>query len=104
VTWIFQAPRPVRLLTPRREDILRDRVLQAKFRRQVLKRDGYRCTNCGRTEEEIEKYEQPGFNVLEAAHIKSKKFFGGDEVEYFNPNNGRALCRRCHLLFPKEEL
>lgn len=49
-------------------------------RREVLKRDGYRCRKCGR----------PG--RLEVDHIVPLKAGGGDELA-----NLRALCREHHL-------
>lgn len=106
MNWVLTrelSPRPARLLTPRKEEVLRDRVAQARFRRRVLKRDGYRCTSCNKSEDEIKRYEQPGWNVLEAAHKRSRKHFKGNEEAFYDAANGIAVCRRCHQMLPKEE-
>lgn len=51
-------------------------------RRQILERDGYRCTVCGSTDH------------LEAAHINHNRDYPG----YNTPENGRVLDSYCHLI------
>ena len=55
----------------------RDRGKQARFRKAVLARDGYRCVICGETRD------------LRAAHIVPLSQGGG-----YDPSEGRTLCRR----------
>jgi hypothetical protein len=62
-----------------------------RWSREVLKRDNYTCVKCGRKR-------KPGDRVLlEADHIKS--FAKYPELR-FDLNNGRTLCRECHLKEP----
>lgn len=51
-------------------------------RRQILERDGYRCTVCGSTDH------------LEAAHINHNRDYPG----YNSPDNGVTLDPYCHLI------
>ena len=51
-------------------------------RKQILERDGYRCTVCGSTDH------------LEAAHINHNRDYPG----YNTPENGRILDTYCHLI------
>jgi len=53
----------------------RNRAAQARFRKAVLARDGYRCVICGETRD------------LRAAHIVSVSRGGS-----YDPSNGRSLC------------
>lgn len=62
-----------------------------QWRKDVFKRDNYTCVRCGRKR-------KPGDRVLlEADHIKS--FAKYPELR-FDLNNGRTLCRECHLKEP----
>lgn len=54
----------------------------ANVRRQIMERDGYRCTVCGST------------THLEAAHIDHNR----DNPHYNSPENGRVLDSYCHLI------
>lgn len=54
----------------------RDRSAQARFRKAVLERDGYRCVVCGSTTD------------LRAAHVRPLRDGGGYEL-----SNGRTLCK-----------
>lgn len=58
----------------------------AAWRKAVFERDRYTCQECG----------QVG-NELHADHIKP---FSMHPESRFDINNGRALCRRCHMLTP----
>ncbi|MXX71922.1 MAG: HNH endonuclease [Gemmatimonadetes bacterium] len=64
-----------------------------EFRREILDRDGWRCTECGRV------------GRLEVDHIV-QLHKGGDQ---WDPENCRTLCRDCHKarhrrpLTPEEE-
>lgn len=51
-------------------------------RRQILERDGYRCTVCGATDH------------LEAAHLNHNRDYPG----YNSPDNGVTLDPYCHLI------
>ena len=51
-------------------------------RKQILERDGYRCTVCGATDH------------LEAAHVNHNR----DYPHYNSPDNGRTLDSYCHLI------
>lgn len=52
------------------------------WRRAVLERDGYKCVHCGATEK------------LETDHIKSFALYPALRADI---NNGRTLCRPCHI-------
>lgn len=52
-----------------------------KWRFGVLERDGYKCVECGSTED------------IEAHHVKPKALF--PELAY-DVSNGITLCRACH--------
>lgn len=56
-------------------------IAHREWRKKVLKRDGYKCIICGRTEN------------LEVDHIKSFKNF---PKERFWTKNGRTLCKIHH--------
>ena len=58
-----------------------NRRVQARFRRQVLDRDGWRCVRCGKA------------SRLEAHHIIPVEA-GGEAAD---PDNGLTLCIGCHL-------
>lgn len=51
-----------------------------RVRREVLERDGYRCTRCGRA------------GRLEVDHIRPVYAGGSDDLD-----NLRTLCRGCHI-------
>jgi len=63
---------------------------QAEFHRTVLKRAGYRCESCGRTQEQLKDVGE----WLVADHIIPLSLGGGS-----TPDNGRALCTTCDRLF-----
>jgi len=65
----------------RRPPIRRDPEAYAHLRLKILKRDGWRCQNCGST------------TNLDVHHMKRRSDLG-DDAE----NNLIALCRRCHRL------
>lgn len=54
-----------------------------RFRRAVLRRDGYTCRSCGRHD--------PTGRSLEADHIVNVRAGGTDD-----PTNGQTLCIPCH--------
>ena len=58
-----------------------NRRVQARFRRQVLDRDGWRCVRCGKA------------SRLEAHHITPIEH-GGSPSDL---DNGETLCIGCHL-------
>ena len=53
----------------------------ATLRRQVIRRDGFRCVLCGRV------------GKFHVDHVKPL-FSGGSETD---PDNLRTLCRTCHV-------
>ena len=57
-----------------------------QWRKAILERDGYSCTNCGKKQEDLEL-------PLHTHHIKS--FFIFKELR-FDMNNGQTLCESCH--------
>jgi 5-methylcytosine-specific restriction endonuclease McrA len=59
----------------------------AEWRKQVFERDGYKCVHCG---------DDKGGN-LEADHIKPFSLF---PEERLNIENGRTLCKPCHIKTP----
>lgn len=62
-----------------------------QWSRDILKRDNYTCVKCGRKRKVGDRV------VLEADHIKP--FAEYPELR-FDLNNGRTLCRECHLKEP----
>ena len=64
------------------EHALRRSVAYQTWRKEVFKRDGYACRNCGDT-----------FSSLEAHHVKS---FALHPDLRLDVSNGRTLCKRCH--------
>ncbi|OLL21238.1 MULTISPECIES: HNH endonuclease [unclassified Rhodococcus (in: high G+C Gram-positive bacteria)] len=54
------------------------------FRRQVLRRDGYQCVQCG--------HHDPTGRTIQADHITNVASGG---VEH-DPGNGQTLCNTCH--------
>ena len=56
----------------------RDRGAQARFRKAVLKRDHYRCTDCGSDHD------------LRACHVIPLAAGGSN-----HPSNGRTRCKDC---------
>jgi hypothetical protein len=58
-----------------------------QWRSEVIARDGFRCTECGGTED------------LVAHHIKP---FASYPLERFEVSNGITLCARCHRKTHKE--
>lgn len=59
-----------------------------KWRKEVFKRDDYRCLDCGA------KSGETGHRVpLEAHHIKPFAYFSKLR---FDVNNGQTLCKDCH--------
>lgn len=50
------------------------------LRRQILKRDGYKCVQCGAA------------GMLECDHIKPVRWGGAE----YDPENLQMLCRSCH--------
>ena len=56
------------------------------LRRRVLKRDGYRCTRCGRSPRKVWGLR------LEVHHVRPVHRGGKSVIE-----NLRTLCRECHL-------
>lgn len=66
----------------------RDRKKQARFREEVLYRDGYRCTY------EDEGDRCPETEGLVAAHWpRPLADFTQGDPEAYNPRNGRTLCQ-----------
>ena len=55
----------------------------AAVRRAVLKRDGFRCVECGRA------------GKLEVDHIVPMQREPGQDV--YDPNGLQSLCRACHI-------
>lgn len=60
-----------------------------EFRKQVLERDSYKCTKCGR--------EGTKANPLQVDHRKAKST---NINLLFELSNARTLCRSCHLKEP----
>lgn len=54
------------------------------WRRTVLTRDHHTCRHCG--------HHDPTGRTLQADHIVNVKRGGAE----YDPNNGQALCTRCH--------
>jgi hypothetical protein len=67
--------------TPKNKKI-RSSYKYQKWRKFVLERDNYKCTNCGAVEK------------LEVHHIKH---FAKSESEQTDVNNGITLCKKCHI-------
>ena len=61
----------------------RDRSAQKRFRRAVLKRDGYACTHCGASED------------LRACHVIALHLLDAGDSRRYDPNNGTTLCGTC---------
>lgn len=64
----------------------RDRGLQARFRREVLARDGHQCT-----------YVEDGIRCvatfdLRACHVRPLRDFAPGDKAAYDPANGRTLC------------
>lgn len=67
--------------TPKNKKI-RSSYKYQKWRKFVLERDNYKCTNCGAVEK------------LEVHHIKH---FAKSESGQTDVNNGITLCKKCHI-------
>ena len=67
--------------TPKNKKI-RSSYKYQKWRKLVLERDNYKCTNCGAVEK------------LEVHHIKH---FAKSESTQTDVNNGITLCKKCHI-------
>ena len=65
-----------------------------RLRREVLKRDGYQCCQCGATAEEC------GF-PLEIHHIIPPK---GNKELFYNIDNCVTLCKCCHSRITQQEV
>lgn len=74
-------------------------------RQKILKRDGFKCQNCGLTMEE-QKEISPQDNGLEVHHIKKRLSFDWDEQrEHGNAHDSKnlvVLCRDCHPRFERK--
>lgn len=69
---------------PKKKNVGIDRKMQRALRiwaHMVMERDGYKCVQCGSTEN------------LEADHIKPKQYFPELALDV---SNGQTLCRDCH--------
>ena len=64
------------------------------LRKEVLKRDGFQCQQCGATAEES------GY-PLEIHHIIPPK---GNKELFYDVNNCVALCKLCHTRITQEEV
>ena len=69
-------------LEPRVVNVPPEQLAFMEARKQVLKRDGYRCTQCGCTNNE---------NTLQVHHVKSRRKNGANETW-----NLVTLCIKCH--------
>ena len=65
-----------------------------RLRREVLKRDGYQCCQCGATAEES------GY-PLEIHHIIPPK---GNKKLFYNIDNCVTLCKCCHSRITQQEI
>jgi len=81
-------PIGVYLLEADRQSPEHDRRISDSIRRAVLKRDGYRCTNCGWNHKEWNRSDP---RHLELHHVKPH-MEGGSNVE----SNLVTLCNACH--------
>lgn len=79
----FEAKGPHRIAKMTEVRILRNSREARIWRKAVLERDGHKCIWCGKTEGRIE-----------VDHIKAFKDY--PELR-FAIDNGRTLCRECHL-------
>lgn len=75
-----------RTVTPRELLTQEERRQQAVFHRAIVKRDGYRCTICGRGVADLAGV-YPDLKALWADHIVPRTLGGSDEL-----SNGRTLC------------
>lgn len=60
------------------------------WRRRVLKRDGFKCTQCSSTKQLQADHLIPVIQLINENRIK----------EIFDVDNGRTLCEECHKLTP----
>ena len=58
-----------------------------RLRKQILERDGWRCTECGRA------------GRLECHHLE--KITSAEK--WFDPSNLAAICRSCHIKKTRQE-
>jgi hypothetical protein len=68
------------LLEPRTVNVRPAKVDWLELRAQILKRDGYRCTECGTKQDTLE------------VHHKTARNHGGSHT----PDNLQTLCQMCH--------
>ncbi|MBN1530692.1 MAG: HNH endonuclease [Thermoleophilaceae bacterium] len=64
----------------------------ARARKQALDRDGWRCTQCGKTQEQA-KADSPAGRGLEVHHVRGE----GVRSRVHRLEHLRTLCRDCHL-------
>jgi 5-methylcytosine-specific restriction endonuclease McrA len=61
------------------------------IRKEALKRDSYRCQECGRGHKDDDPRLKPGRRVVLEVHHLTYKRFGHERLEDL-----KTLCRRCH--------
>ncbi len=73
-----------RIISLRKPEHLKtNKVRLKKWRKEVLERDKFKCVKCG----------EDNFDLLQAAHIKSREEY--PEFQ-FDLENGQTLCLTCH--------
>jgi 5-methylcytosine-specific restriction endonuclease McrA len=93
---VAKAPRPPTRPTPTSPKGLASKEArrdQARFHRQVLAKDGNKCSACGRRREELAGV-YPDLQQLIADHILPLSLGGSN-----NPSNGQTLCFFDNLKF-----
>jgi hypothetical protein len=82
-SWLAGTRAPVVNGTPTRAGVRRTRTISASLRFQVLRRDGFKCTYCGRSTPEVR---------LQVDHVVAWSAGGASSLD-----NLRASCVECNL-------
>ena len=68
------------------------------WRQAIRERDDFTCCLCGKRggDIEVDHYPRPFRNIL-AAWMESETGSSDDYTDFWDMNNGRTLCRPCHV-------
>ncbi|NCD07787.1 MAG: HNH endonuclease [Spirochaetia bacterium] len=73
-----------------------------KWRCDILKRDNYKCTNCG-SEENLQVHHIKELYLIIQEYKDKHNELNVDEDIFYNVDNGITLCRKCHIKLHKQQ-